>query len=214
MAESLTLRDGSSSVAISESDLAGMIKNASVSGNTLTLTKVDGSTVTFSKATTLSGAWSSGKFTVSASPQGNSNYTELKSVANADITWDGNMASIEVKAYNNGSETPISTGKTLTVDASSRYTAGWEDYYDSSYWSSPSINSSGVVTENGEVKIPKKDGSGSVVWFTINDIHRTRHTLRCTGVEPTYPGSSTKFYYFRLEGSYSFSADTNYYFYR
>jgi len=193
--------------------------NISQSGNTYTLTANNAnaqtvSTVTFSRATTLSGAWSSGKFTVSASPQGNSNYTELKSVANADITWNGNTASFEVKAYNNGSETPVSTGKTLSVDASSRYTAGWEDYYDSSYWSSPSVNSSGIVTENGEVKIPKKDGTGNTVWFTISDIHRTRYTLRCTGVEPTYPGSSTKFYYFRLEGSYSFSADTNYYFYR
>lgn len=39
-------------------------------------------------------------------------------------------------------------------------------------------------------------------------------TLRCTEVTPTYPGSSSNYYYFRLEGRYSFSANTNYTMYR
>ena len=41
-------------------------------------------------------------------------------------------------------------------------------------------------------------------------------TLRCTSIEPTYPGSTSNYYYFRLEGNYSgtFSTNTNYTFYR
>ena len=53
------------------SSFSDCVKDASVSGNTLTLTKASGGTVTFSKATSLSGAWSGNKYTVTASPQGN-----------------------------------------------------------------------------------------------------------------------------------------------
>ena len=71
MVESVTVRSGSDSQSISESDLSTTIKKATVSNNTLTLTQYNGSTITFSKATSLSGTWSgSGKLTVTASPQG------------------------------------------------------------------------------------------------------------------------------------------------
>lgn len=60
----------------------------SVSGNdiTLTFTKINGSadSVTFSRATSLSGAWSGGRYTVTASPQGNT-LTESPT-----LTLDGN----------------------------------------------------------------------------------------------------------------------------
>jgi len=60
----------------------GMIKSASVSGNMLTLTKFNGDTINFSKATSLSGAWSGGNtWTVTASPQGN---TDVIRVGNKD----------------------------------------------------------------------------------------------------------------------------------
>ena len=38
--------------------------------------------------------------------------------------------------------------------------------------------------------------------------------MRCTSVEQTHPGSSSSYYYFRLEGDYPFAAGTNYTFYR
>ena len=75
------------------------------------------STVTFSRATTLTGAWSSGKIKVDASPQGESWYSDLKSVAAADITWNGDTGTFNIYAYNNGSETPVDTGKTMSVTA-------------------------------------------------------------------------------------------------
>ena len=110
---------------IGNADSSDLIVGAEVNGNVLTLTRYDGSTVNFSKATTLAAGWSGGIYTVTASPQGNSRETGLKSVANADISWSGNVASFMVYAYNDGSETPVSTGKTLSVDATARYNAGY-----------------------------------------------------------------------------------------
>ena len=71
----------------------------------------------FSRATTLTSGWSGGTYTVSASPQGNSHHTALKSVAAADITWDGNVGTFYIYAYNNDSETAVSTGKQMQITA-------------------------------------------------------------------------------------------------
>lgn len=118
MAETLTLRYGSSSSVISEADLAGMIKNASVSGNVLTLTTVSGSTINFSKATSLSAEWNGNrKFTVSASPQGNSRYTEIRSnVPNAKASWSNSVGTLTLEATIDGGETFVDVG-TVTVNA-------------------------------------------------------------------------------------------------
>ena len=115
-----------SDVYIGSQSLKSAIVSASVSGNTLTLTNVNGDSVTFSKATTLSGTWSSGTFSVSASPQGNSISTGLFSVASGDISWSGNTASFPVYANLNGGETKYNTGKTLSIDAGARYNAGYD----------------------------------------------------------------------------------------
>ena len=102
---------------------------------------------TFSKAVTLSGAWSSGTVTVSAG--GNSWYSTLKSLAAGDVSWNGNTASFNVMAYNNGSESPISTGRTMSLDVSARYNAGWSDSWDVmtlNYSSDQEINPGGSIT--------------------------------------------------------------------
>lgn len=98
--------------------------SASVSQDRLTLTLTDsaGGTTTFSKATTLMGGWSSGRFTVTADPQGSTYYTDLKAGA---VSWDGNTATVPINAYDNGQtqyERP--TDVSVTVDASGRYSAG------------------------------------------------------------------------------------------
>lgn len=91
---------------------------------------------TFSRATTLTGVWNGGRFIVSASPQGNQQYTDLKSVANADVSWSGRTGTFTVYAYNNGGETPVSTGKTMTVYApfSSVSLAKAYNIYDNIYY--------------------------------------------------------------------------------
>lgn len=57
------------SLTLSGNPITECVVDASVSGNVLTLTKDDGTTVTFSKATSLSGAWSGTTYTVTATPQ-------------------------------------------------------------------------------------------------------------------------------------------------
>ena len=115
----------------SYSSFSDCVTDASVANNVLTLTKASGGTVTFSKATTLSGAWSGGTFTATASPQGDTISSGLFSVAAADITWNGNTASFPVYANLDGEETKLNTGKTLSIDASSIYTNGYNDGYPS-----------------------------------------------------------------------------------
>lgn len=81
----------------------------------------------FSRATTLAGTWGSGTFTVSATPQGNSISATLFDVTGQDVSWSGNMASFPVYANLNDGETKYLTGKTLSIDASTRYTAGYNE---------------------------------------------------------------------------------------
>lgn len=92
----------------------------SQSGDTYTLKelKLNGSERTvgsFSRATTLTSGWSGGTFTVTASPQGKSHHTSLKSVANSDITWNGFDGTFMIKSYNNDSETAVDTGRECTI---------------------------------------------------------------------------------------------------
>lgn len=102
---------------LNDADIDDMIASASVSGNTLTLTTVGGETINFSKATTLAGVWSSGTFTVSASPQGSTITTALFDLTSSDVTWNGRVGTAKVYANLDGGETKYDTGKTLTVTA-------------------------------------------------------------------------------------------------
>ena len=152
LTDSVTFRGQSSSGTISGDDIEGFIKSASVDGNTLTLTPVRGDEITFSKATTLSGTWGSGTFTVSASPQGDTISAGLFDVTNADITWSGNTASFPVYANLNSGETKYSTGKTLSIDATDRYNAGDTAGYNRGYTAggrTGSVGGPNSITRNG-----------------------------------------------------------------
>ena len=122
MVQSLTIRDGSSSETLTQTDLAGVIKRASVSGNILTLVPVHGDPITFSKATQLSASWDGNrKFTVSASPQGVSRYTQLVSaVPQADQVWNGRNGTLTLRATIDGGESTVVAGK-VTLIAPEQY---------------------------------------------------------------------------------------------
>lgn len=78
---------------------------------------------TFNRATTLSGAWSGGKFTVNASPQGKSFST---TIVQGTASWSGDTATVPVEAYD--SDNPgyqYATGRSISVYAGNRYDAGW-----------------------------------------------------------------------------------------
>lgn len=153
-------------------DVENLIVDASVSGNTLTLTKMDGSKVPFSKATSLSGAWSSGTFTVTASPQGNTYTATAYAEGNGTPTkvsgWQTLLSvPYKIKSYVNGDETPVDTGKTgnIQADATAIFNAGWEAYFDKSAWWQKPSNGNGWVC-----KYPARDQSGAVEWFDIDNL--------------------------------------------
>lgn len=93
-----------------------MIKEASLSGNTLTLTRFDGSKINFSKAITLSGQWGGRKFTATPSA-GTPLVTELRSsVPNSKRTISGNTVTMTIQATIGDSETFVDCGNiTVTI---------------------------------------------------------------------------------------------------
>ena len=105
------------------------------SGNTYTLQKKALGGVgawedvgSFSRATTLSGAWDSGTLTVTASPQGNDATFGLFDLRSQDVSWSGRTGTISVYANRDDGETRFDTGKRLTVTApiqSQSYSHSW-----------------------------------------------------------------------------------------
>ena len=122
--------EGSSDQTITYSILSSMIKTAAKSGNTLTLTRFDGTTLDFSSATTLTGAWDSGTYTVTASPQGSTRETTLQlitPVPNSTISRSGKNVSRQFRVrYGPNEDNLNDTGfvQTISIDASSVYNYG------------------------------------------------------------------------------------------
>lgn len=112
------------------STVASMIKTAAKSGNTLILTRFDGTTLDFSSATTLTGAWDSGTYTVTASPQGNTRDTTLQiitPVPNSTISRSGRNVSRRFKVQAGPNEDSlVDTGftQTVSIDATSVFNYG------------------------------------------------------------------------------------------
>lgn len=84
--------------------LDGMIKTAEISGTKLTLTRFDGTTLDFSSATTLSGAWSgsaaaSNSYIVTASPQNKKHTLALSARLSGTAQYSNFLA--EVGTYDN-----------------------------------------------------------------------------------------------------------------
>lgn len=91
---------------------ASVAKSTSGNDITLTFTRMNGTSyasdsVTFSKATTLSGAWSSGVQTVTASPQGN---TYVTAVEGGDEDWSSGSCTIPIRYSTNGGASWYGTG--------------------------------------------------------------------------------------------------------
>ena len=82
---------------------------------------------TFSRATDLTGAWASGKFTVNASPQGDSYWTEI---VQGTATRDGNAYTVPIVASDSSSGgNTYATGRSVYIDASQVYTDGHTQGY-------------------------------------------------------------------------------------
>jgi hypothetical protein len=99
-----------------------VLVEATVSGNTLTLEYDDGSTVTFSKAASLSGAWASGVFTVTAGIDGS---TCLTSLTQGAASWSGKTVTIPIYATINSGAAVYDTGKSVTATYSGGESQTW-----------------------------------------------------------------------------------------
>ena len=118
------------SLTLSGNPITECIVNASVSGSTLTLTKDDGTTITFNKAVSLSGAWSGRRYIVTANPpQLNSPvgivYDGL--VPTGNITKSGKSVSRDYIVYSDdgeGNADSIIMQKTVTINASDVFDDG------------------------------------------------------------------------------------------
>ena len=101
----------------------------SKSGGTVTLQKKDfGDTSwvnvdSFSRATALSGTWSGGKITMSANADNVPNL--IHEIRGGEASWSGNVATTTIYAYTNTGQLIGTTGRSITVDASGIYTAGY-----------------------------------------------------------------------------------------
>jgi hypothetical protein len=98
--------------------LVNAVIDVSISGGVLSLTQLDGTVTNFSKATTLSGAWSGGDLTVSASPQGN---THTESLWVGGWNWSGMVGTANIYS-DNGNGVTHDTGADATIDLSTIFT--------------------------------------------------------------------------------------------
>lgn len=170
---------------------------------------------TFSRATTLSGTWSGGTLTVNASPQNQSITFGLSDVPKADVTWSGNEASFPVKANVNGGENFVRTGKTLKIDASSRYNAGWNygattGKFEGSATTLPHANKTLDYGESWLVSFVRKKSDGS----EVSSNYVVKGPPDYTPVDITLQGASTTCYVLASSGGdlyYKASSPVTYY---
>ena len=122
--------------AVTQANADYMIVAANVDGNTLTLTRANGTTVPFSKATSLSGAWSGGIFTVTAKQNGIQVNSLAEIITGTNINGTPTLnpsnnkyidAEVEVKAKEqgeSGSGNVVYTS-TKSINASAAWQAGY-----------------------------------------------------------------------------------------
>ena len=142
---------GLSPITVTSSNMATAIQKAEVTGSganmTLKLTTFDGSEINFTKAatTSLTESWSGGTITVEAQPSG---VTLQRTLAAGTTTWSGNTATVPINAtWGSGTTYTESTGKNIYVDASARYTAGYDSAHLSGSWGTGSNSNLFTITK-------------------------------------------------------------------
>ena len=184
--------DPSSATTLGYGDSITVKAKAKASSSDTSKTEVATVTVTAPAAPTLSGSWSSGVFTVSTSPSTSSLTTSLSGSGH----WGVAANSEDVNTYYLsilgavGSGTPSATGYTRNIDASGRYTAGYND-------GSPASGS--AVGRHGsgydwDFNIVKGDTTSSTLTINVSSIYsdaRSGYTQGTfTAADVTVQGSS------------------------
>jgi len=159
-------------------DFANVIVGASVSGNVLTLTKAGGGTVTFSKATTLSGAWSGGKFTVTAKQNNVEVDSLFRLLSQGSASWSGTTVTLPINAtWGDSGQYSQSTGWNASLDVSSKLEAktGTSKITSNGTYTPASgkIGFSSVV-----VDVPSSGGTVTLEWDAYGAGEGKQNTIR------------------------------------
>ena len=217
-ASTLTLRSGADSITLTEANLETVIKRASVSGNTLTLTPMKGEAITFSKAAgPITLAWNSSNNSVKATASGATTeyYHVMTNFYNPSSAYYIGLFHTDEQGNTNwltGSGHRIAlkrTGSTVKIVDPSQEN-------DPQYPQSPTYTiplKSETFDTDGTYTPPAGYVGYSSVTVAVDSSYSGR-TFNCTKKENTYPGSSTYIYTFTLEGNYGFTAGSAYTLYR
>ena len=184
---------GNTTYSMTSATVSGMIKTASVSGNTLTLTKFDNSTINFSKATTLSGKWSSSngkQYVVTASPQGSTHTLTLNSRLNGTAQYS-----------NFSAEVGVPSGSSMTVNSSLTIRGYLVETVSgaSSYVDVKSGSTSGTVVARISTTATYNAGRNAVgigtpSWNSVSSIGTTRTLTVSTTGRPSNVSASKTLY--------------------
>ena len=211
---------GATETILNHAKMQNVIAKANVSGNTLQLwTLADvanpNPTWTFKKATSITQSWNSGNKSVKATADGASAV-----YYNIDHRFNVHNGQFYVELIHTDGKATMeltNTGKQIKLGKSGNQVQ-IQDGSGKRYANTPVCNillQSKYVNSNGTVTPdPGYDGLSSVVVDVPASTYASRRMV-CTSIEPTYPGSSTNFYTFRLEGNYAmFSVGGGYDMYR
>lgn len=137
------------------------IYDASVSGNTLTIKRMTGGNLTFSKAVTnMNGVWSSGVLRVTPEPQGSPVYKSILSTGTKDLS--GKTYTVPIKAAH-GDSGQYSDGQvwSVTVNADEVYDNGYDAGYKVTQSQVSGSNVYTVATSAGSSVISGRRSLGS-----------------------------------------------------
>lgn len=151
--------------------LSNAVIGVDVSGNTLTLTQANGDVTSFSKATSLSGAWSGNKLTVTAAPQDEKYYQYITTGAwqneDGSAYSSGNKFYIPILAYGIGTPPAYTQVERVSVDANNIYTAG----YNAGKPNGTIVIGSKVTGTVYNISISRSDGTALATTMDFNSIY-------------------------------------------
>lgn len=154
------------------------------------------------------GTWSGGQVTLSPSAGTGSSYTVQ--LVNNSPSWSGNTKTYEIwDGTSADAQHGVNTGKTITVDATARYNAGWDGCYDTLDTTGTTATKSLSYGETAYVQVAQKNSSGTkVTRVTRTYVAPSDRTFTTKTVTSPAGGGATATYYASNDGVNGYSSFT------